>query len=449
MKRLTYSKLFILSFVALGFFASCEDDDGVIVLIEKSDPIIVDGGGSGGDNGGGTGGGTPPPSTTPTVELSGLLNTTDELNWTADKIYFLSGRVVVAENQTLNIAPGTIIKGRAGTGSLASALIVPRNAKINAVGTAQAPIIFTSEQDNIDVGQTVSPNLSEADNGLWGGLLILGNAPISVAGDAVSNQIEGIPASDTFGLYGGTNPADNSGVVSFVSVRHGGSIIGESNEINGITLGGVGSGTVISNIEVVGNEDDGIEIFGGTVDVQNVLIWAGGDDGLDFDQAWQGTIDGAVVVQGIRSDSAMEFDGPEGSATVGYTVTNVTLIGNQETGSNAGNRRMGDFRDGLIANISNVFVRGFLPASTLRLNGDKSANTYNAGTLALSNFQVVLPATVTDVNNLLSTSGITVSTTYRTDGPNFITAVANGSQTVGANLANFQWTWAAQAGQLN
>lgn len=446
MKKLTYSKLFILSFLALGFFASCEDDDGVIVLIEKSDPIIIDGGGN---NGGNTGGGDPtPPSTTPTVELSGLLNTPAELNWTADNIYFLSGRVVVAENQTLNIAPGTIIKGRAGTGSLASALIVPRNARINAVGTANAPIIFTSEQDNIDAGQTAGTNLSEMDNGLWGGVLILGNAPISVAGDAENNQIEGIPASDTFGLYGGTNPGDNSGVFSFVSIRHGGAIIGEGNEINGLTLGGVGTATTISNIEIVGNEDDGIEIFGGGVNVSNILVWAGGDDGLDFDQAWQGTLDGAVVAQGIRSDSALEFDGPEGSATVGFSVTNLTLIGNQDTGGNAGNRRMGDFRDGLIANVSNVFIRGFLSTSAIRLNGNKSAATYNGGTLALSNFEVVLPNGVTDVNALLSTTA-TDPTTFTTDGPNFITPVAAGAQTVGANLADFQWTWAASAGALN
>lgn len=449
MKKLTYSKFFILSILTLGFFTSCEDDDGVIVLIEKSDPIVIDGGGSGGNTGGDTGGGTQPPSTAPTVELSGLLNTTDELNWTADKIYFLSGRVVVAEGQTLNIQAGTIIKGRAGTGSLASALIVPRNAKINALGTADAPIVFTSEQDNIDVGQKVGTNLNTLDNSLWGGVLILGNAKISAAGDVVSNQIEGIPASDTFGLYGGDNDADNSGVFQFVSIRHAGAIIGEGNEINGLTLGGIGSGTVVNNIEIVGNEDDGIEIFGGTVDVQNVLVWAGGDDGLDLDEAWRGTLDNAVVIQGIRSDSAMELDGPAGTFQAGYTLQNITLIGNQETGANGGSRRIADLRDGLIANLNNIFIRNFLSTSTIRLNGDKSAATYNAGTLVLSNLQVVLPATITDVNDLLSANNVTVSTTFLTDGSNFLTPVTNGAQTVGANLADFQWTWAGIAGAFN
>lgn len=440
MKKLTYTKLFILTFLTLGFFASCQDDDGVIVLIEQGQPIVVGGGDNSGDN---SGGGTQPPSTAPTVELSGLLNTTEELNWTNDKIYFLSGRVVVAENQTLNIQAGTIIKGRDGIGSLASALIVPRNAKINAVGNANAPIIFTSEQDNIDLGQKAGTKLDELDNGLWGGILILGNAVISVSGDAESNQIEGIPASDSFGLYGGTNNADNSGTLSFVSIRHGGAIIGEGNEINGLTLGGVGSGTTISNIEIVGNEDDGIEIFGGAVNVQNILVWAGGDDGIDLDQAYIGTIDGGVVVQGTRSDSALELDGPEGTSSLGFTLKNITIIGNQvTTGKNLGSRRIADFRDGLVANVNNIFIKNFLPATTIRLNGNKSVGTYDAGTLALANWQVVLPSGISDVNTLLSLSStVTTTTTFTTDGSNFMTAVT-GNGTVGATLSNFAWTYA-------
>lgn len=94
-----------------------------------------------------------------------------------------------------------------------------------------------------------------------GGLLILGNAKGSFSGDSSENQIEGIPADDTNGLYGGTDDEDNSGVLNYISIRHGGALIGEGNEINGLTLGAVGSGTSISNIEVVGNFDDGIEFL--------------------------------------------------------------------------------------------------------------------------------------------------------------------------------------------
>ena len=153
-------------------------------------------------------------------------------------------------------------------------------AKIDAQGTASSPIIFTSVADDIESGQVVSPNLTPDLAGLWGGLIILGNAPGSFAGDVTEIQIEGIPPSDTNGLYGGTDVSDNSGVLKYVSIRHGGANIGEGNEINGLTLGGVGSGTVIENIEVVANQDDGIEWFGGTVDVKNVVVWNAGDDAL-------------------------------------------------------------------------------------------------------------------------------------------------------------------------
>jgi len=135
---------------------------------------------------------------------------------------------------------------------------------------------------------------------LWGGILILGNAKGSFAGGVTEVQIEGIPASDTNGLYGGSNDADNSGVLKYISIRHGGANIGEGNEINGLTLGGVGSGTVIENIEVVANQDDGIEWFGGTVSVKNALVWNSGDDAVDTDQAWAGTLDNFIVICGYK-----------------------------------------------------------------------------------------------------------------------------------------------------
>lgn len=110
-------------------------------------------------------------------------------------------------------------------------------------------------------------------------MIVLGYAPISA--DALTAQIEGIPPSDPNGLYGGDQPFDNSGVIKYVSIRHGGTNIGEGNEINGLTLGGVGSNTIIENIEIVANQDDGIEWFGGTVNVTNVVLWNVGDDAVD------------------------------------------------------------------------------------------------------------------------------------------------------------------------
>ena len=253
-------------------------------------------------------------------------NVTANTTWTADKIWILGSRIAVTSGVTLTIEPGTIIKGQAGTGANATALIIARGAKINAVGTAAAPIIFTSIADEIQPGQIASPNLDPTLSGLWGGLMIMGNAPISA--DAASVQIEGIPASDPNGLYGGSDAADNSGVVKFISIRHGGANIGEGNEINGLTLGGVGNGTVIENVEVVANQDDGIEFFGGTVNVTNALVWNAGDDAIDTDQAWAGTLNNFIVVCGNQTDHALEIDGPEGSLLAGHTLTNGTVKGN-------------------------------------------------------------------------------------------------------------------------
>ena len=154
------------------------------------------------------------PTTPDPVIKTGLISANE--TWTSDRIWVLAGRVVVNAGVTLTIEPGTIIKGEAGEGSLASALIIAKGGRINADGTASEPIIFTSIDDNIAVGQTAGTNLDATDDGLWGGLIILGDAPISA--DATSVQIEGIPADDTFGQYGGTNAADNSGTLDYISI---------------------------------------------------------------------------------------------------------------------------------------------------------------------------------------------------------------------------------------
>ena len=195
-------------------------------------------------------------------------NVTSDLTLDASKIWLLKGRVAVTEGATLTIPAGTIIKAAAGTGADASTLIIARGAKLNALGTKNSPIVFTSESDNISLGGSYpsnGPSLSVESRGLWGGLIVLGKAPCSFAGDVTELQIEGIPTSDKNGLYGGTDVTDNSGTIQYISIRHGGAEIGEGNEINGLTLGGVGSGTTIDHIEVIANVDDGIEFFGGTV----------------------------------------------------------------------------------------------------------------------------------------------------------------------------------------
>lgn len=441
MKKPFLTKTLLALAVATSFVACSSDDDAPIVVepIATCSDGIQNGNETGVDCGGScapcdTGSETPAPET-----LSGEFD--DDTTLTNDRIYFLAGKVVVPEGVTLTIEPGTILKGLEGEGSLASALVVARGGRINAVGTAEEPIIFTSEFDNIEVGQTAGTNLDQNDSRLWGGVLVLGRAPISASGDAAEVQIEGIPASDAFGLYGGNDPADDSGDIAYISIRHAGALIGEGNEINGLTLGGVGNATSINQVEIVGNEDDGIEIFGGTVNVTNVFVWAGGDDGIDLDQAWTGTMTNAMVVQGARSDSALELDGPEGTLDGAFTLENVTIVG--YTGADAeGSRRIADFRDGLQANINNVFVTGFQADTQIRLNGAGSATAFTDGLLTLSNWEIVLPEGVADVTTLLND---TEGTTTFADGA-FITPVTEAG--TGADTSAFAWTYSNAKAEL-
>ncbi|PLX10939.1 MAG: hypothetical protein C0598_09355 [Marinilabiliales bacterium] len=254
---------------------------------------------------------------------------TDE-TWTANNIYLLDKKVVVSEGITLTIEAGTIVKGMPGEETLASALVVARGGKLMAEGTADNPIIFTAQADNITFGEKFGTNLTKEDNRLWGGLIILGSAPISAENGDTETNIEGIPTEDGYGLFGGDKADDNSGVISYISIRHGGISIGEGNEINGLTLGGVGNGTSISNVEVYATLDDGMECFGGTVNVENLLVYYQGDDGVDLDMNYSGTISNFAVIHGdgIGTDEALEIDGPEGTTNTDglFTLSNGTLI---------------------------------------------------------------------------------------------------------------------------
>ncbi|WP_299098532.1 hypothetical protein [uncultured Winogradskyella sp.] len=419
-------KLLLITLIASSLvFTSCFKDDDTPIIIEETTIYIN-------DNGGGT-------VDCPIVAVTGAI--TESTTWTADNIYQLNQKVVVSEGVTLTINPGTIIKGSAGTGSLASALIVARGATLNAQGTADQPIIFTSTSDDISCGETAGTNLDENDRGLWGGLIVLGYAPCSFSGDITEAQIEGIPAADTFGLYGGSDAADSSGVLQYISIRHGGALIGEGNEINGLTLGGVGSGTVINNIEVVGNVDDGIEFFGGTVDASNLLVWAQGDDALDIDQAYSGTIDNAVVVLGDYSDHAFEIDGPEGTATGSFTLQNATIIGNTVTE----NGEYADYRSNAMGTTSNIFAYGFKDSSDVELDNDGVATNYNDGLITFGAWEIVLPTGVATAADIFVNKAETVTVT---GFGSTATAVTAGSQTVGATTSNLSWTYANTAAGL-
>ncbi|MEL6987350.1 MAG: T9SS type A sorting domain-containing protein, partial [Bacteroidota bacterium] len=249
-------------------------------------------------------------------------------NWTSDTEYIIDGYVFLEEDGKLNIERGTVIRGKAVPTNIddnASALIIGRGAQICAIGNENNPIIFTAEDDDLNT----SDDLTAQDRGEWGGLIILGAAPINNEGG--ETNIEGIPSDNDKAKYGGTDVDDNSGELRYVSVRHGGAVLQANDEINGITLGGVGKGTKINYVEVFANDDDGIEWFGGTVDVKNAVVAFCKDDAMDTDDGWNGRVQFGFVLQGDDSaDNGGEHDGG-GAATLdnfGAPVfVNCTYIG--------------------------------------------------------------------------------------------------------------------------
>ena len=265
-------------------------------------------------------------------------NGTGTTTWKTGETYFLEGFVYVNEGQTLTIEPGCVIKGKPGQGENASALIVARGAKILAEGTAESPIVFTAKADDLN------GSVSVTDRGLWGGLIVLGKAGLnSTPGES---QIEGIPTNEPRGRYGGDDDTDNSGIVKYVSIRHGGTDIGSGNEINGLTLGGVGSATEIDYVEVIANKDDGVEFFGGAPQLKHILVAYVGDDSFDYDEGFRGKGQFWCAIQDPNEgDRLGEHDGgtdPEtGNPYAIPTIYNATYFGR---GSDAGKRTI-TFRD--------------------------------------------------------------------------------------------------------
>lgn len=373
-----------------------------------------------------------PPYVAPVDTLITANISADE-TWTNDRTWTLGGRITVLDGATLTIEPGTVIKGQLGTGANATALLVARGGKLMAEGTAAAPIIFTTVGDEITVddvaaGNFASPNLEPTVNGLWGGLIVLGKAPISASNDNNEDvsevQIEGIPTSDPNGLYGGSDAADNSGVLKYISIRHGGANIGAGNEINGLTLGGVGTGTVVEYIEVVGNQDDGIEWFGGTVNTSNVVVWNAGDDAIDTDQSWAGTLDNFVVL--TPSDNIFELDGPEGSMVAGHIIKNGSV---KASNADVTSDDLINSDDNSDVDLENIFFTDIV--------GPQQINrvTFGAGDVTFTNITLDLPSMPADTLDAHVNGAVPAGVT-----------IGSASQ---ANTTVLDWTWASKAGMLN
>jgi hypothetical protein len=211
-----------------------------------------------------------------------------QVTFSSDTVYTLSGMVFVDSLAVLTIEPGTIIKAETGQGNQASGLVVTRYGKIFAEGTSDRPIIFTSVNDNLN------GNLTFSDRGEWGGVVILGRASTNNQTPDGLKEIEGVNEiagpGDNRALYGGNEDDHSSGVFRYVSIRHTGINVGDQagNEIQGLTLGGVGRGTIIEYVESYASSDDGFEFFGGTVNTKYLVSAFNEDDSYDYDEGFLG-----------------------------------------------------------------------------------------------------------------------------------------------------------------
>lgn len=226
----------------------------------------------------------------PVQTVSGIITT--NTTWDNSKVWELSGIVTVANGVTLTIQPGTYIKSTANVaGTPNGVLVAVRGGKINAVGTAESPIIFTS-RNLLDGNEATAPSPGD-----FGGVILLGKAHVNTLSG--TKEIEGLPENGNyvFGAAKGTEVEnDNSGTLSYVRIEYAGFNLSVDNEVNGLTLGGVGSGTTLNHIEVNYGKDDSFEFFGGTVNASYLVSKAADDDNFDFDNGYNGSIEFAVAV---------------------------------------------------------------------------------------------------------------------------------------------------------
>lgn len=291
-------------------------------------------------------------------------NITANRKLTKDKNWLLKGLVSVKAGATLEIEAGTVIKGDNASKAI---LLIETGAKIQAIGTPDEPIVFTSQAIE-----------SEKKPGQWGGLILLGKAPLNVkdaAGNSIQASVEGIlKTGQAAGTnYGGNEPDDSSGTLQYVRVEYSGIVVATDNEVNGITFAGVGRGTKVDHVQVRQTLDDCFEFFGGTVDAKYLACQSNQDDGFDFDLGYTGRLQFLVLQQDPNhegDDNGFESDNDEkGTGATPFTapqIYNATLIGK--------NKVLGGSQFGLLlrrntrGTYRNLVVSGFQAAMDLRDN---------------------------------------------------------------------------------
>ncbi len=300
--------------------------------------------------------------------------------WSSTNVYNLTKQIYVRDGATLTIQPGTLVQSTTGVGG---SLAVSRGAKIYVNGTQNAPVIMTSTSDTLT-------SWHEGCNE-WGNLTLMGRALVGAYSDTVRNRpgntptptglntvvMEGLSDDGVNDIYyGGNDDNDDSGSIHYLSLRYGGKVQGLGNELNGLSMGGIGRETDVDYVEVMNNVDDGIETWGGTVNYKHINIWNIGDDSMDIDQGWRGKAQFGLIVQGYSKDASQgsgvgdncfEHDGAEDSDAQPCTSTkiaNFTVIGNPYSGDGATT-----WRDGARVQYHNCIFMD-IGEEVIRLDGD-------------------------------------------------------------------------------
>lgn len=376
-------------FAAVILFVGCADDDTADVVINQNGGVVE------------------PTDPTSDLIIGGTL--TEDLLLSTGTEYSLESALIVPDGLTLTVEPGVVV--RAATGSDVY-IAVLQGGTINAEGTSSNPIVFTSA--------TATPNPGD-----WGGLIVLGRAPINsvVGGDATStSEIGGLP-------YGGSIEDDNSGIIRYVRIEYSGGAADAASENNGFSFYAIGNGTTIEYIQAFEGADDGVEFFGGTVDASFISVIGAQDDSVDWTEGYSGSLTNVYIEHRQIHDKGIEGDGfntdiGNNSSPVFWsapTITNLTINGLGSSNENEAVR----LRAGTRAVLSNVFLQGF--AEGFDLDDTETGNGVLAG-----------ETTVTDITfddiilNLKNDTGATF------DESDVISGIGNGT---GANYSSWSSGW--------
>lgn len=353
-------------------------------------------------------------------DASGNVIVNQDIVLDKDTVYILHNYFRIQSGHKLTIEPGTVIKGvkknkNASIDKAPGTIVIERGATIEAIGQANAPIVFTSNEATPATGD-------------WGGVVVLGKADVNVCATCGASPsgvdklgfIEGLPTPNNTGRYGnGDSPAlppsgsyntDNSGILQYIRIEYAGDVIGTDNELNGLTLGGVGSGTTIDHIEVAYGFDDGFEWFGGTVNAKYLVSYKNNDDDFDTDLGFSGKIQFAVIIRdnniavaagganGFESNGDTDLDVSTAAPLTNATFANVTILGPITPASSSVSTLFNDgvlIRKGSELNLFNAIVTGFrvrqLELTTLT-DFDADGNNATDSKISIEGVTLVAPA---------------------------------------------------------